>query len=95
MGSVRESADAVEPKASPAAPAGAAVPGTPAAPALAAVPGTPGVGDHVDAGTSFPALDGVKQPPSPSQQAATTPPATPKGTEMRFWMWMHRVRQRE
>ena len=81
MGSVREGADAVEPKAAPAAPALAAVPGTPAAPALAAVPGTPVVGDHVDAGngTSLPALDGVRQPPSPSQQAATTPPATPKG----------------
>ena len=76
MGSVRESADAVEPKAAPAAPAGAAVPGTPT---LAAVPGTPGVGDHVDAETSLPALDGIQQAASPSQQAATTPPATPKG----------------
>ena len=82
MGSVRESADAVEPKAAPAVPAVpavAAVPGTPSAPALPAAPGTPRAGDRVDVGTSFPAPDGVKQPQSPSQQAATTPPATPKG----------------
>ena len=72
MGSIREGADAVEPKAAPAAPA------------LPAVPGTPVVGEHMDAGdgSSLPALDGVKQPPSPSQRAATTLPATPKGDEV-------------
>ena len=73
MGSVRESSSAVEAKAAPALPEGVAVPGTPT---LAAVPGTPmppagpgtpGIGDQVDTGKS------------PSQQAATSPPVTPKG----------------
>ena len=81
MGSV----DAVEPKAMPAAPAGVAVPGTPTlaavpgTPAAPAAPGTPRAGDRVDVGTALPSLDGIQQAGSPSQQAATTPPATPKG----------------
>ena len=74
MGSVRESSDEMAaPKAAPAMPEGVAVPGTPALPAAPGTPmphvgpGTPGIGDHVDTGKS------------PSQQAATTPPASPKG----------------
>ena len=72
MGSVRESQDAMAaPKAAPAMPEGVAVPGTPTLGAVPGTlmphvgPGTPGVGDHVDTGKS------------PSQQAATTPPASP------------------
>ena len=82
MGSVRETAEVVEPKASARA-----------APAVPNVPGTPAVAEPLDArgntpspprgnagdGSSLPALDGDKQPPSPSQVAATTPPATPRG----------------
>ena len=73
MGSVREGSDEMAaPKAAPAMPEGG-VPGTPALPAAPGTPmphvgpGTPGMADHVDPGKS------------PSQQAATTPPASPKG----------------
>ena len=78
------SKEAVEPKAMPAAPAGAAVPGTPplvavpSASAEAAAPGTPKAGDTVDVGTAVPSLEGIQQEGSPSQQAAMTPPASPK-----------------
>ena len=81
MGSV----DAVEPKAMPAGPAGVAVPGTPSlaavpsTPAAPAAPGTPRAGDRVDVGTALPSLDGIQQVGSPSQQAATSLPASPKG----------------
>ena len=73
MGSVRESQDAMAaPKAAPAMPEGVAVPGTPTLGAVPGTPmphvgpGTPGIGDQVDTGKS------------PSQQAATSPPASPK-----------------
>ena len=82
MGSVREAAEVVEPKAS-----------APAAPAVPDVPGTPAVAEQLDArgntpspprgnaggGSGLPVLDGEKQPPSPSQVAATSPAATPRG----------------
>ena len=60
-------------KAAPVLPEGVAVPGTrtlgavPGTPMPPAGPGTPGIGDPVDTGKS------------PSQQAATSPPASPKG----------------
>ena len=66
--------------------------GTPAAPA---VPGTPGIGDHVGAGTSLPAIDGIQQAASPSQQAATTPPVTPKGMERKSLRLVYPVLQNE
>ena len=73
MGSVRESQESMAaPKAAPAMPEGVAVPGTPTLGAVPGTPmphvgpGTPGIGDQVDTGKS------------PSQQAATSPPASPK-----------------
>ena len=73
MGSVRESSDAMAAsKAAPAVAEGVAVPGTPLLPAApgtpmpAMGPGTPGLGELGDTGKS------------PLQQAATSPPASPK-----------------
>ena len=87
MGSVREGAvvepaEVAEPKA-----------GAPAAPAVPDAPATPAVAEQMDArgrtpspprgtggeGSALPVLDGVKPPNSPSQVAATSPPATPRG----------------
>ena len=75
MGSVKEGA-AVEPLA--AEPKAAAAPATLEGVATrGSTPSPPRAG--TGEASALPALDGDKQPPSPSQVAATTPPVTPKG----------------
>ena len=96
MGSVRESADAFEPKAAPAAPAVAAVPGTPAAPALPAVPGTlQGLEIMWMQGRPFQLLTESSSLHRRHSRRLLPRQLPQKGTEMRLWMLMHRVLQRE